>query len=216
MKKIKQISVILIFMICGCTTSRVTTIWKAENIDFLAYRNVLVMALLHDSDSSLQENMEDPLVASLKELGYSAVSSVHEYGPNAFNHMNMQAVYGKITDSKMDAVITIVLLNKKEEVKFIPSSFYLSTSGLYYYNYPGYEIASANPFYNAGYYVTYTDYFWISGVYDVASKRLGYSLQMHSLNQLNTQLMAYEYGRKIVKNMMEHRVLSKKQNLRAF
>jgi len=112
MKKIKGISLALLVIIAGCTSSKITSTWKAENIDTQKYNKVLVLGLIREFDRTIQENMENHLVGDLKDLGYNAVSSLQEYGPKAFDKMDEEAALHKLKNSGIDAVITIVLLNK--------------------------------------------------------------------------------------------------------
>ena len=114
MKKIIW-SGIAFLLITGCTSSRITSTWKAENVETRKYNKVLVLGLIRESDRTIQENMENHLVGDLKDLGYDAVSSLREYGPKAFDKMDEAAALGKLKNSGIDAVITIVLLNKEKE-----------------------------------------------------------------------------------------------------
>ena len=81
MKKINFIAVILIAILMSCTTTKITSTWKANNVVPKHYNKILVLGLIRDADRSLQEKMETHLVNDLKDMGYNAVSSLSEYGP---------------------------------------------------------------------------------------------------------------------------------------
>ena len=68
-----------------------------------------------------------------------------------------------------------------------------------------------NRVYGPGYYVTDTRYFWESNLFDVASKELIYSVQTESFDPASSETLAHEYGKLIVKDMVKHRVLSRKE-----
>jgi hypothetical protein len=113
MKKIKWIGFALLLTAAGCTTSRITTSWKAESTTPQLYNKVMVLSLIREADRSIQENMENHFVDDLKELGYNAVSSLKQYGPKAFDKMTEEEAIGELKNSGVDAVITIVLLDKE-------------------------------------------------------------------------------------------------------
>lgn len=85
MKKLVGIASILFLLVAGCTTSKITSTWKAENTVFQNYNKILVLGLIRESDRTLQENMENHFVGDLSNLGYNVVSSLKEYGPKCFD-----------------------------------------------------------------------------------------------------------------------------------
>lgn len=66
MKKIRIL--ILLIGIAGCSTSKITTSWKAPNTVSHQYNKLLILAVIKDTDSNLQEKMENYFVGDLKEL----------------------------------------------------------------------------------------------------------------------------------------------------
>ena len=115
MKTISWTAIVLLLVIAGCNSSRITSSWKAGDAEVRKYDKILVLGLTRESDRSIQENMENHLVGDLKEFGYNAVSSLQEYGPKVFDKMDEEAAIEKLKDSGVDAVITIVLLDKKKK-----------------------------------------------------------------------------------------------------
>ena len=53
----------------------------------------------------------------------------------SFEKMEEQAAIEKIKNTGVDAVITIVLLDKKKERKYIPGNIYYSPYSYYYNNF---------------------------------------------------------------------------------
>ena len=209
MKKIIW-SGIVFLLITGCTSSRITSTWKAENVETRKYNKVLVLGLIRESDRTIQENMENHLVGDLKDLGYDAVSSLREYGPKAFDKMDEAAALGKLKNSGIDAVITIVLLNKEKERRYIPGHMNYSPYGYYYNNFWVYRNALYNRIHERGYYVIDTKYFWESNLYDMDSQKLIYSVQTQSFDEASSNALGHEYGRLIVKNMVKQNVLQQR------
>jgi hypothetical protein len=212
MKKIGWVILVLSLITAGCKSSKITSSWKAEDAEVRKYNKILVLGLTRESDRSIQENMENHLAADLKEFGYNAVSSLQEYGPKVFDKMDEEAAIEKLTDSGVDAVITIVLLDKKKERRYVPGTMYYSPYGYYYNRFWGYRLVLSRRIYETGYYVTDTRYFWESNLYDMKTQKLIYSVQTRSFEPANQESMAHDYGTLIVKNMVREKVLQNQGN----
>jgi hypothetical protein len=199
MIKIRWIGVAVLLVMAGCNSSKITTSWKAENITPQKYNKVLVLGLIKESDRSIQEKMENHFVGDLESLGYNAVSSLKEYGPKAFDKIEEAAAIDKLKNSGVDAVLTIVLLDKEKERQYIPSNY----SNRFW----GYRNARYIRIYEPGYYVTNTKYFWESNFYEMDNQKLLYSVQTQSFAPDNAGSMGHEYGKLIVKNMVKQNIL---------
>jgi hypothetical protein len=208
----KTVSVVLLLVIIciACSTSKITSTWKAENVNTTAYTKIMVLALTNEVERSLQTNMENHLVSDLKNLGYNAVSSLREYGPKAFDKLDETAALDKLKNSGVDAVLTIVLLDKSRERSYVPGHIFYSPYGYYYNRFWGYRTTLYHRIYEPGYYVTDTKYFWESNLYDMGTQKLIYSVQTQSFDPSNTETLGHEYGQLIVNRMQQEGVLSKK------
>ena len=207
MNKIKWSALGLIFLLAGCSTSRITSSWKAENAVAKKYNKIMVLGLIREADRSIQENMENHLVGDLQALGYNAVSSLKEYGPKAFDKLDEDDAVNALKNSGIDAVLTIVLLDKAKERKYVPGNLYYSPYGYYYNRFWGYRVALYHRIYETGYYTTDTRYFWESNLYDMATQKLIYSVQTQSFDPASSESMGHEYGQMIVKDMVKNNVL---------
>lgn len=167
------------------------------------------MGLIRDADRSMQENMENHIVGDLKELGYNAVSSFKEYGPKAFEGLDEEAAISKIKDNGVGAVLTIVLLDKEKERKYIAGTIYYSPYGYYYNRFWGYRGTMYRRIYEPGYYVTDTKYFWESNFYDMSTQKLVYSVQTQSFDPASSESLGHEYGQIIVNDMVKSKIVNK-------
>ena len=208
MKHIYWIGLTLMVMSFGCNTSKITNSWKSDNTADYKFKKILVLGLIRESDRTLQQNMENHLVEDLLHRGYKAESALTEYGPKAFDKMDEEAAIGKIKNTGVDAVITIVLLDKKKERKYIPGNLFFSPYGYYYNHFWGYRSTLYNRIYEPGYYVTDTKYFWESNLYDMETQKLVYSVQTQSFDPSNSESMGHEYGQIIVKDMTRNNILN--------
>lgn len=207
MKKIINLGIGLLMMV-GCTSSRITTSWKVPGIVPQQYHKIMVLGLVHDKNRALQEDMENHMVGDLRDLGYQAVSSLQEYGPKAFDKMDEATAIAQLKTSGVDAVVTIVLLDKQREHDYVPGQIYYSPYGGYYHDaFWGYRTVLYSRIYEPGYYVVNTKFFWESNLYDMSTQKLIYSVQTESFDPANSETMAHEYGKMIIKNMVQQSVL---------
>jgi hypothetical protein len=197
----------LLILSYGCTTSKITTTWKADNIIPPKFKKIMVLSLIREADRSIQQKMENHFVGDLKELGYDAVSSLQEYGPKAFDKMTEEEAIIKLKSGGVDAVITIVLLDKIRERNYIPNRINNSPYGYYQNRFWGYQGTLYNRIYEPGYYVIDTKYFWESNLYEMNTQKLIYSVQTQSFDPANSEVLGHEYGKMIVKRMVNDLVL---------
>lgn len=216
MKRLLFATMGAVLLSLACSTSRLTTSWKAENFVPRKYNKVMILGLIREADRSIQENMENHFVGDLRELGYNAVSSLAEYGPKAFDKMEEEAAIDKLKSSGVDAVITIVLLDKKKESKYVPGNMYYSPYGYYYNRFWGYRGVLYRRIYEPGYYVTDTRYFWESNLYDMSTQQLLYSAQTQSFDPSSSASLGHEYGKMIVQDMVKKNVLIKSSGAKGF
>jgi hypothetical protein len=212
MKNIRNFGLIILLVIAGCTTSRITSTWKDKNVFPQKYNKIMILGLIREEDRSMQIDMENHMVGDLKDLGYNAISSFAEFGPKAFDKMTEAEALNKLKNSGVDAVITIVLLNKKQESRYVAGSMNYTPYGPQHRRLWGYRTTLFDRIYQPGYYVTDTKYFWESNFFDMRNQQLLYSAQTESFDPATSESMAHEYGELIVANMVKQAVLLKQIN----
>jgi hypothetical protein len=207
MKTTKWVLLAVLMATTGCGATKMTTSWTAENLAPKAYKKILVLALDNGPNLTTREKMEEHVVGDLKDLGYTAVCSCDEFSPKAFEKMNEKQALDKLGSSGVDAVLTIVLLDKVKERyyaqgkdQFAPNYMYPNQFWEYYNNIHG-------RIFTPGYYVEDTKYFWESNFYELTSKNLIYTAKSESFSSSSTSVMAHEYGKMIIKNMIKKHVL---------
>ena len=210
MKNIKWCALILL-LAAGCSSSKLTHSWKAENIVPKHYSKILVLGLINEPDLTLREKMEAHIMDDLKALGYTAICSCDEFNPKAFENMSEQQTLDKFSNSGIDAVLTIVLLDKTKEKYYVPSMIRYSPYTIYRDRFWGYYRTMYDRVYTPGYYVESTKYFWESNFYEMGNKNMLYSAQSQSFDPSSAQTLGHEYGKMIVKDMLKQNIL-KQQN----
>jgi hypothetical protein len=175
-----------------------------------------VLGLIRESDRSIREKMEQHLLGDLKERGYNAICACEEFGPKAFENMTEKEAISKLANSGIDAVLTIVLLDKTKEKYYVPGRVSYSPYYNYHNRFWGYYTTMYDRIYSPGYYEVSTKYFWESNLYDMDSKQLVYSVQTQSFDPSSSEILAHEYGKLIVSNMVKNKVLTQTSPLKAF
>ena len=204
----KYLYVYLVFIpqIIGCSTSTLIHSWK-NTTSTKKYSKILVVALSNFSDINLRENMENHLVEDLNESGVKAISSINRYGPKTFENKSEETILNSLQKDGIDAVLTIVLLNKEKERYYTPSRVYYSPYIIYQRRFWGYYTTIYDRIYEPGYYSESTNYFWESNLYDIENKELIYSAQSKSFNPASINKLADEYGKIIKKDLIKMQAL---------
>ena len=204
--RLKALALFILLSQLSCSNSKITSSWKAGNINPGKYDKVLVLGLIRETDRTIREKMEEHLIGDLQRLGYTAVSSMAVFGPAAFTRMTEENAINQVTEAGADAVLTIVLLDKSKEQRFISGR--LPFDGPAYYNrFGGYYTTMYDRIYSTGYYVTDTKYFWESNFYDMSTRQLLYSVQTQSFSPSSSQELGHHYGLLIVNDMIKKHVL---------
>lgn len=200
---------ILLLLLAGCSSSQITNSWVSPGIPAKKYTKVMVIGLFPDNNRDMREKMENHFVSDLIERGINTVSSYQEYGPKSFEALKEEDALAKLQHSGVDAVITIVLLNKEKEKYYVPGRVTYSPYTIYQRRFYGYYTTIYDRIYEPGYYSERTNLFWESNFYDVESKTLLYSVQTKSFDPGSTESLAHEYGKMIVSDMGKKGLLNK-------
>jgi len=207
MKQLLRISIISLLSI-ACNSTKITSSWKAESVQPVKYKKILVLGLINEPDRSIRENMEINLVTNLKSLGYDATCSCDEFDPKTFEHMTEKEALAKLGNAGIDAVLTVVLLDKEKEKYYVPGRVYYSPYAVYHNHFWGYYTTIYDRVYSTGYYVTDTKYFWETNLYSFdKTPQLLYSAQSQSFDPLSTSALTYDYGKMIIKDLVKNNVV---------
>ena len=213
MKYVTLLGTLVFVIASGCSTSYLTTSWKAENVAAKPYKKIMILGLIGDPDRRVRENMEEHMAGDLKDLGYNTVTSVGEYGPKAFENMKEEEAVKNLYDKGIDAVVTVVLLNKTKERYYIPARVRYSPYVIYHNDFWGYFSTMYGRVSSKDYYEVNTKYFWETNLYDLTNKALVYSAQSQSYDPESSHRLGHEYGLMIVKDMVKKSILQKQTAL---
>ena len=210
------IGLVILFLLTCCSSSRITHSWKSETANSGSYDKIMVIGIIKDHDRNLREQMENHLADDLKARGYNAVSSLKEYGPKAFDNMDEEGAITKLSNSGVDAVITIVLLDKERERNYVPARVHYSPYIIYQRHFWGYYSTIYDRIYSPEYFQQVnTKYFWESNFYDLKTKQLLYSVQTESFDPASAESLGHEYGEMIVMDMFEKKIINHQPKLKS-
>lgn len=208
MKQLFKAAVLFAFLLLGCgPSSYITSSWKAEDVQPRKFKKIIVLGLVREKDRSLREKMEQHLVEDLKSAGYDAVCSCNEYNPKAFENLTEEQSLTKLKNSGVDAVLTIVLLDKTQERYYVPGHVRYTPYYIYYNRFWGYSRTIYGRIYTEGYYTEDTKYFWETNFYDLEKNELLYSAQSQSFDPVSSETMGHEYGKLIATDLINKKVL---------
>jgi hypothetical protein len=204
---ISKFYILFMMLLYSCSSSYITSTWKDKEYVPLDYGKMMVVGIIRDADRSVRSIMENYIVNDLKDRGYQAYSAFEEYGPKALQGMDEEQVKNKLVKEGVDAVITVVLLDKQRERYYVPGHVYYSPYMTYQNRFWGYYRSIYSRIETPGYYQQTAKYFWESNFYDLHSKKLVYSVQTESFDPASAESMAHEYGKKIVQSLLDQNVL---------
>lgn len=192
----------------SCYSSKITSTWKAPSYETKIFKQFIVWAIVSEKDTALKIKMEKHMVDDLKEAGYTAVAASEIYGTKNYTKEQESAVVALFKKSGVDALITVVLLDKQKEKVYYPPSVEYVPAPETDFNYGGkYIISTYKKVYTQGYYVTDTRYFWEGNLYDMITEKLIYSIKTKSFNPSSSEKQAHENGELIINNMIKNKIL---------
>jgi hypothetical protein len=205
--KAKQILIGASFLFyMNCSTSRIVHTWKSPNLN-RQYASFLVIGLFNIKDSTLREKVENHLVGDFREKGCYAISSFKKYGSHSFLGLQEDEFLRKFQDGGTEGIVTIVLLDKKNQQFYDSRRILESPDATYQRRFWGYYSSIYDLIDNPGYYQESTSYFWESNFYNMEYKELLYSVQTKSFDPKSTESLADEFGKLIVNDMQKNRII---------
>lgn len=181
----------------GCYSTRITGYWKAPDQPAQTYKKILVLGIM--PDTLMLQRMEKHISGDLRHKGFNAVTSEGKY--KVFNYLETEDrdVLQQFKNDGVDAVITVVLLNRRAEGFVMPASLYHLLSKYYAEKY--YGLYAPDAFHEG------IRYAWETSLYDIASGKRIYAVQTAAFDPVSIESLSHEYGKIVVKCMRKHHIL---------
>lgn len=171
-------------------------------------RKVLVVALASDTALTFRRQLEESLAENLRQLSIEGVCYLDVFGPKGLSNMKLETVYAKLCDKNIDAVLPIVLVDKKSEKGFRLKDKN-GYKGLYYFqriwNYQKIQAQAAETNIPG----TSPKYYWEVVLFDLHSLMPKYVLQVRPFDTDNTKEFAEQFTKLVIGNMQQRKVLPK-------
>jgi len=201
----------LLLMACGSST-KITASWIDPSIQGqrqgeTANKSVFIASLSRNME--VRTKLENELAAQAAQRNIKAIKSIDYFKPDFYQRLpTEEQLLQIIRQSGADAILTVSLINKESETRYIRGNSYTPFTrfgwyrGFYsYYNYM-YPIV-----YEPGYYVTDKTYFLETNLYDTATEQLLWSAQSETVNPGSIDNFVNDYPKQLVAQMVKDGLL---------
>ncbi|GAA3928949.1 hypothetical protein GO495_06450 [Chitinophaga oryziterrae] len=192
-----------LFNSCGPSV-HLTSSWNDKNVQPVRFSKILVMAIGKDLEK--RKLGEDNIKAELQKNGFTAATSLDEFGPDFAKINDSLKMRGQLQDKHFDGVITVRVLNVDEHDRWQPGNLYYGPVG-FYRGFYGYYYRVWGYYAEPGYMVTDVEVLLESNLYKVDTGELLWSGQSKAFSRNPTEGMARDYAKNIVNDMMVRRVI---------
>lgn len=198
-------ALIAVLFECCAPSTYITGSWKNPKAA-TTYGNIMVAALTGNTiaKSTLETGVADALGKNV-----TVTKSIDEFPPTINSKDSSKAtLMRKMKNKNADAVLTISILSRETESRYVRSGGPYAPAGYGYYNDFGMYYDYWYPsFYNDGYYVHDKVYFIETNLYDTSTQKLIWSAQSKTYSYDNLGPFAKEFASVIVSKMKEDGVL---------
>lgn len=199
---------ILIILLTSCSSTHLTSSWKAPDATAQKYNKILVLGMAGSKDRDIRESMENAMVQKLKDVNINANSATDIYGPKTFENMTEKEAIDMVDTKGFDGIIILSLLDQDQESNYTPG--YISRTPyavLRSHWYPYYRVLYDRT-YTPGYYTTTTNYTLEANLYSTRGK-LQYSAQAKSFDPNNAESLSNDFSKALINDMMQKAVIIK-------
>lgn len=194
--------------ICCSSSTEITGSWKNPALKDKKYNNVFVAAFTKNINA--KTTVEGDLASALQKKGTAVSRSIQVMPPNFTDSANnKEAMLKKIRKTEANAILTISLIDKETESRYVPGSYgyqpyprfgyYGMFWGYYSYWYP--------QVYSPGYYVEDKTYYIETNLYDAKTEEVVWSAQSATYNPANLQRFSKEFASVIADRLSKEGLL---------
>jgi hypothetical protein len=194
-------------LISACSTStKITGSWidPAATTQTKSIKSVFIASLSRKIE--FRTKLENALALEAQRRNVKAIKSSEFFTPEFYQKMpSKEELLSKIRQTGVQAILTVSLINKESETRYVPGTHNYSpymTYGWYgsFYNYYNYWYPQFN---DPGYYVTDKTYFLETNLYDVQTEKLIWSGQSETINPGSIDAFVKNYPKVLVEQMIK-------------
>lgn len=196
-------------LVSACSSqTQITGSWKNPIQNSYAYKNIHVTALT--GNERAKAVVEEDLAEELREQGVE-VSTGMEVFPSRFTEEvpDRDKMLAEIRNTDADAILTVALVDKETESRYVPGSYDYSPFPRYSYygRFWGYYSYWQPQIYQPGYYSETKIYYIETNLYDVNTEQLIWSAQSETYNPGGLEEFSDDFAELIAQRLRQEKVL---------
>ncbi len=201
---------------CGSMTY-VTDTWSAKGFTGKKFKKLAVLAVTKDNMLA-RRTIEDAMVKELKASGYNAVVTYDLLAYDAFDKNKdgkvddkkeaEAMIRDKMKENNIDGIMIMKLKDTKSEQKYVPGTPTYMPS-YYYAPYYSYYFMSYDMLYSPGYYVTNTEVYIETSIYDNDDGEVDYSMLSETVNPSSIGDFTKSFVKATVQQLVGNNILLK-------
>jgi len=203
------VSWLILGLLMACTSSTmITGSWTSPRKTAKTYDHILVAALT--DNVSAKGKLEEDFASAFADRGIAVKKSIDVFPPNfSKENNNKEALLGKIRNDGTDAILTISLVDKETETRYVPGTVSYAPYPFYPYygSFWGYYSFVYPQVYSPGYYTEEKVYYIETNLYDAQTEDLIWSAQSETYNPANLDRFSEDFVNAIIRKMERDKVL---------
>ena len=218
MRKI-NVFIIVLFAItvisCGSTTSITASYRDPENQN-PDFKKVFIVAMTDNTYA--QQAVENSMAKLVADKGVAVIKSMDVLPPNfrkAAEKKDKELVLQKLREKGCDGIMTIALIDAKQETRYVQDTFnnspYYPMSMSYYGGFGTYYMYGYDNFYSPGYYTEDKIYYLETNIFDANSEKLVWSAQSQTTNPESIEDFLKGYNEALSERMNQDGVMKNKK-----
>lgn len=200
---------------CGSTTSITASYRDPENPN-PDFRKVFIVAMTDNTYA--QQAVENSMAKLVADKGVAVIKSMDVLPPNfrkAAEKKDKELVLQKLREKGCDGIMTIALIDAKQETRYVQDTFnnspYYPMSMSYYGGFGTYYMYGYDNFYSPGYYTEDKIYYLETNIFDANSEKLVWSAQSQTTNPESIEDFLKGYNEALSERMTQDGVMKNKK-----
>ncbi len=201
MKKTSILAVVFLALyMVGCGPSqKITSAWVNKDIDpAKKYNSIFVLAM--SQNQAARNIVESDLANAIAAKGYKVHKSTEYFTPQFTKETapTKEMILAKVKQLGCDAIITVGLVDKTSETRYVPGSSITVGYSPYMgygpgYGFGGYYGYMGSSMYSPGYYTEDKTYFMEANVFDAESEKMIWSAQSEAYDPTSISKFSRDY-----------------------
>ncbi len=201
----KYLLLFIPFLFCCTPATKVTATWKNPSAS-KSYHSIFIATL--SSNTVSRSTIETEMANAFAKKGLVTIKSIDEIPPTfKQDSTSKSALLEKIKSTGSEAILTISLLKKATESRYVSGGYSPASHYGYYSSFGGYYSYAYPNAYSPGYYENEDVYYLETNLYDSQTEMLVWSAQSKTESYGSHLSLAKEYAAIMVDQMMRENII---------